>query len=117
LSGNSIIEVVPSGHRVKTHTQSCLDKQPDPIDELCQSLFARITEAVMGQTTDDWPRYYDKLGRVVCRSIAPTDLAVEAKALLTRRLMQHIRELENWWPLKTGTARWLQDHENRPVLK
>jgi hypothetical protein len=95
------MEVVLSRHRVKNLKQSFADKEPDPIDELCQSLFARITEAVMDHQTDDWPRYYHKLGGVVCRSIAQSDLAVASKVLLTRRLMQHVLELEKWWPLKT----------------
>ncbi len=73
-------------------------KDPDPIDELCQSLFARITETVIAHETEDWPGYYDRLCGVACRVVAHSDLPTRSKGVLTRRLIQHIIELEKWWP-------------------
>ena len=68
------------------------------MDELCQSLFARITETVISHETKDWAGYYDKLLVLVCRVIAQTKLSEETKPILTRRLIDHIIELEKWWP-------------------
>ena len=70
----------------------------DSLDEISQILFARITEAVISHETDDWPRYYDKLCAVVCRVVAQSTLSSDAKSLLTRRLVVHIVEIEQWWP-------------------
>lgn len=115
MRGNpSIIEVARSGHLVEELKQSFAAKEPDPIDELCQSLFARVTEAVISHQTEDWPGYYDRLGGVVCRAIAQSDLATEAKAVLTRRLIQHVLELEKWWPSSyQGGTRGYQLREGR----
>jgi hypothetical protein len=69
----------------------------DPLEQLSRTLFARITECVINHETEDWPGYYDKLcatGQVVARS----DLGGEAKSLLTRRLIEHVVELQRWWP-------------------
>ena len=97
-SNSPIIGVALSGHRVEGLKRSFVEKEPDPVDELCQSLFARVTEAVIGHQTEDWPGYYDRLGGVICRVIAQSDLATESKAVLRRRLIQHVLELEKWWP-------------------
>jgi hypothetical protein len=73
-------------------------KEPDPLDELCQSLFARITETAISHATEDWTRYYDKVRVLVCRVVNQSDLNIAAKAVLTHRLINHIVELEKWWP-------------------
>ena len=84
--------------RGEDFVRSFVAKEPDPLDELCQSLFARITETVISHQTEDWVRYYDKLCAVVCRVVSQSDLNNAAKAVLTRRLIDHIVELEKWWP-------------------
>jgi hypothetical protein len=62
LSGNpGGIELILAARRDDGLIQSFARKEPDPIDELCQSLFARITESVISHETEDWPGYYDKL--------------------------------------------------------
>jgi hypothetical protein len=91
------IDVV-SASRGEDFVRSFVAKEPDPLDELCQSLFARITETVISHQTEDWVRYYDKLCAVVCRVVSQSDLNNAAKAVLTRRLIDHIVELEKWWP-------------------
>ncbi len=84
-------------------------KEPDPLDELCQSLFARITETVISHETEDWARYYDRLRVLVFRVVSQSDLNNAAKAVLTRRLIDHIFELETWWPrLKPEHILWEQ---------
>jgi hypothetical protein len=92
------IFVVLAGRRDENLIQPFASKEPDPTDELCQSLFAQITEIVMGHKTEDWPGYYDKLSALICRVIARSSLSAESKAVLTRRLIQHVVELESWWP-------------------
>ena len=91
------IDVV-SASRGEDFLRSFVAKQPDPLDELCQSLFARITETVISHQTKDWVRDYDKLCAVACRVVNQSDLNNAAKAVLTRRLIDHIVELEKWWP-------------------
>ncbi len=91
------IDVVVAGRR-DDFVRSFAAKKPDPLDELCQSLFARITETVISHETEDWARYYDKLRVLVCRVVSQSDLNKAAKAILTRRLIDHIVELEKWWP-------------------
>ena len=114
VRGNSsIIGVALSGRRVEDVKRSFAEKEPDPVDELCQSLFARVTEAVIGHQTEDWPGYYDRLGGVVCLVIAQSDLATESKAVLRRRLIQHVLELEKWWPPSNQGTRAHQLHEGR----
>ena len=99
VSGNSEgIELVLAEHRDDGFLQSFAGKEPDPIDEMCQSLFARITETVISHETEDWPGYYDKLCLVACRVVSRSGLSNEAKAVLTRRLIEHVVELEKWWP-------------------
>ncbi len=75
-----------------------LSAEHEPLDKLCCVLFERITEAVVNHETDDWPRYYDGLSALICKVIAKSDLSTDAKCLLTRRLIQHVAELEKWWP-------------------
>jgi hypothetical protein len=99
LSGNSEgIELVLAERRDDGFTQSFAGKEPNPIDELCQSLFARMTETVISHETEDWPGYYEKLCLVVRQVVARSGLSIEAKAVLTRRLIEHVVELEKWWP-------------------
>jgi hypothetical protein len=99
LSGNPEgLDLVLAARPHDGFTQSFAGKAPDPIDELCQSLFARITESVISHETEDWPGYYDKLSVVVCQVVARSGLNNEAKATLSRRLIEHVIELEKWWP-------------------
>ena len=99
MSGNPEgIELILAARRDDSFIQSFAGKEPDPIDELCQSLFARITESVISHETDDWPGYYDKLCLVVCQVVARSGLSNEAKAILSRRLIEHVVELKKWWP-------------------
>jgi hypothetical protein len=70
----------------------------DSLEQLTRTLFARITECVISHETDDWPTYYDKLSAMVCQVVARSDLSSEAKSLLTRRLIEHVVELQRWWP-------------------
>jgi hypothetical protein len=69
----------------------------DPLDKLCDTLFARITESVLNHESNDWARDYDRLCAMICRVIAQSALTSNAKCLLTRRLIQHVVELEKWW--------------------
>ena len=60
--------------------------------------------SAIAHDTEDWPGYYDKLCALVCRVVAQSDFTAEAKAVLTRRLIEHILELEKWVAkIKTGT--------------
>jgi hypothetical protein len=70
----------------------------DSLEQLSRALFARITESVINHETDDWPGYYDKLCATVCQVVARSDLSSDAKSLLTRRLIEHVVELQRWWP-------------------
>jgi hypothetical protein len=80
------------------HTSSADPLIGDSLDELCRTLFARITECVINHETEDWPGYYDKLCATVCQVVAQSDLGSDAKSLLTRRLIEHVMELQRWWP-------------------
>ena len=66
-----------------------------PTDDLRS---ARIAETVLSHETHDWPSFYDQLSALVCRVVAQSTLSAYAKTLLTRRLIEHITELEKWWP-------------------
>ena len=70
----------------------------DSLEQLSRTLFARITESVINHETDDWPRYYDKLCATVCQVVARSDLSSDTKSVLTRRLIEHVVELQRWWP-------------------
>jgi hypothetical protein len=70
----------------------------DPLNKVCDTLFARITESVLNHESNDWARDYDRLCAMICRVIAQSALNGNAKCLLTRRLIQHVVELEKWWP-------------------
>ena len=70
----------------------------DALNDLCGTLYALITEAVMTHETNDWPTYYDRLCAKVCRVIAQSNLGAGSKSILTRRLIEHVLELERWWP-------------------
>ena len=70
----------------------------DSLEQLTRTLFARITECVISHETDDWPSYYDKLSAMVCQVVARSDLSSEKKSVLTRRLIEHVVELQKWWP-------------------
>jgi hypothetical protein len=95
LSGNSQgVDFILAEHLDNNITRSFVAKQSDPIDELCRVLFARITESVITHETEDWPGYYDRLCALVCRVVAQSSLSADSKAVLTRRLIQHILELE-----------------------
>ena len=99
MSGNGQeTDLVLAGHLDEEITRSFAAKETDPIDDLCRVLFARITETVISHETEDWFGYYDKLCALVCRVVAQSDLNAELKAVLTRRLIEHVVELEKWWP-------------------
>ena len=70
----------------------------DSLEQLSRTLFARITECVINHETGDWPGYYDKLCATVCQVVARSDLSSDTKSLLTRRLIEHVVELQRWWP-------------------
>jgi hypothetical protein len=91
-------DLVLAGRLDEDITRSFAAKESDPIDELRRTLFARITETVISHETKDWPGYYDKLCALVCRVVAQSSLGAEPKAVLTRRLIEHVAELEKWWP-------------------
>jgi hypothetical protein len=91
-------DLVVAKHLDEVLNRSSAATQSDPTDQLCRALFARITETVISHETDDWSAYYDELGALVCRVIAQSSLSAEAKAVLTRRLIEHVLELEKWWP-------------------
>jgi hypothetical protein len=92
-------DVVLAARLHESISRSCAAKETaDPVDKLCRILFARITETVIAHDTEDWPGYYDKLWALVCRVVAQSDCTAEAKADLTRRLIEHVLELEKWWP-------------------
>jgi hypothetical protein len=56
LSGNrQETDLVLGGRLDADITQSFAARRPDPRDELCQSLFARITEIVIGHKTKIGP--------------------------------------------------------------
>lgn len=67
----------------------------DPVDELTRALSARITTAVVGHDTDDWPSYYDRLYALICKVVAQSNLSADAKLVLTKRLIDHATDLEN----------------------
>ena len=70
----------------------------EPIDEMTRALSARITTAVVGHDTDDWPSYYDRLYALICKVVAQSKLSADAKLVLTKRLIDHVTDLE-----KNGT--------------
>ena len=87
------------------HATSASLPADDPLEQLSRTLFARITECVINHETEDWPGYYDKLCATVCQVVARSDLGGEAKSLLTRRLIEHVVELQRWWPRLTRTMK------------
>jgi hypothetical protein len=66
----------------------------DPVDALTRALCARITTAVVGHDTDDWPSYYDRLYALICKVVAQSNLSADAKLVLTKRLIDHVTALE-----------------------
>ena len=88
-----------TGLAVETkHTSLADPSNDDSLEQLSRTLFARITECVINHETDDWPSYYDKLCATVCQVVARSDLSSDKKSLLTRRLIEHVVELQRWWP-------------------
>jgi hypothetical protein len=83
------------GAKLATSADSPID---DSLEQLTRTLFARITECVISHETDDWPSYYDKLSAMVCQVVARSDLSSDKKSVLTRRLIEHVVELQKWWP-------------------
>ena len=81
--------------KLTTSADSPID---DSLEQLSRTLFARITECVINHETGDWPGYYDKLCATVCQVVARSDLSSDKKSLLTRRLIEHVVELQRWWP-------------------
>jgi hypothetical protein len=71
------------------------------VDKLYSALSARITAAVVRHETEDWPGYFsglrDLIRRVLAESIE-SDLSVDEKAALIKRLLEHVADLEKWWP-------------------
>ena len=88
-----------TGLAVETrHARSADPVIDDSLEQLSRTLFARITECVINHETDDWPSYYDKLCATVCQVVARSDLTSDTKSVLTRRLIEHVVELQRWWP-------------------
>jgi hypothetical protein len=88
-----------TGSAVETkHATSAELPNDESLEQLSRTLFARITECVISHETDDWPGYYDKLCATVCQVVARSDLSSETKSVLTRRLIEHVVELQRWWP-------------------
>ena len=92
------MDVVLADGREEDVLRSLAAMEPDALDELSQSLFARITETVVSHEPEDWAMYYDRLCVVVCRVVAQSRQSDMAKTVLTRRLIEHVIELEKWWP-------------------
>jgi hypothetical protein len=70
----------------------------EPVEELSRSLLARITRTVVHHETDDWPGDYDRLYALICKVVAQSNLNADTKALLTRRLIGRVADLEKKWP-------------------
>jgi hypothetical protein len=70
----------------------------EPVEELSRSLLARITRTVVSHETDDWPGDYDRLYALICKVVAQSNLNADTKALLTRRLIGRVADLEKKWP-------------------
>jgi hypothetical protein len=88
-----------TGLAVQTRLAASADPSTDDaLEQLSSALFARITECVINHETHDWPSYYDKLSAMVCQVVARSDLSSDTKSLLTRRLIEHVVELQRWWP-------------------
>jgi hypothetical protein len=71
------------------------------VDELYVALSARITADVVRHQDDDWPTYFNGLRDVTRRVVTETGesgLSASSKAVLIQRLLEHIAELEKWWP-------------------
>ena len=71
------------------------------VDEAYTVLSGRITAEVVQHMTDNWPVYFSGLRDVTRRVVSDTvesGLATEEKAVLVQRLLDHIAELEKWWP-------------------
>jgi hypothetical protein len=71
------------------------------VDELYAALSARITADVVRHQGDDWPAYFNGLRDVTRRVVTETaesGLSATDKAVLIQRLLEHIAELEKWWP-------------------
>jgi hypothetical protein len=81
-----------------THAAAAGPSADDSLEQLSRTLFARITECVINHETEDWAGYYDKLCATVCQVVARSDLSSDTKSLLTRRLIEHVVELQRWWP-------------------
>jgi hypothetical protein len=71
------------------------------LDDLYIALSARITQEVVNHQTLDWTDYFNQLREMIRRvTNAPTnsDLSLEQRLELTRRLLAHVDELERTWP-------------------
>jgi len=71
------------------------------LDDLYLALSARITQEVVNHQTLDWTDYFNQLREMIRRvTQEPTnsDLSVEQRLELTRRLLAHVDELERTWP-------------------
>jgi hypothetical protein len=71
------------------------------VDEAYTALSAKITSDVIRQETDNWPTYFEGLRDVTKRVVVTTaesGLSDEDKAALLKRLLDHIADLEKWWP-------------------
>jgi hypothetical protein len=70
-------------------------------DDLYKALSARVTADAIGRETDEWPAYFaglrDLIRRVVAES-TDSGLSAEEKHALTKRLLDHVTALEEWWP-------------------
>jgi hypothetical protein len=72
------------------------------VDNLYITLSTRITQEVVNHRTLDWPGYFNQLREMIRRVVATepsnADLSIDERIELTRRLFEHVEELEKSWP-------------------
>jgi len=71
------------------------------LDDLYIALSAKITEEVVNHQTLDWTNYFNQLRDVIRRvtsGSANSNLTLEEKGELARRLLTHVDDLERTWP-------------------
>ncbi len=73
-----------------------------PVDDLYITLSTRITQEVVNHRTLDWQGYFNQLREMIRRVVATepsnADLSIDDRVELTRRLFEHVEELEKTWP-------------------
>jgi hypothetical protein len=72
------------------------------VDDLYMTLSTRITQEVVNHRTLDWPGYFNQLREMIRRVVATepsnANLSTDERVELTRRLFEHVDELERTWP-------------------